>query len=138
MCAAVIWGLDPLRRRLLGRRMICPPSHSRYGVAFESRQGPSGNWGSTAAAILSLQALVWAADGVKHKGLTLFSILVNGKEVKQGEVTAANADMLQMIAFKEQLRLGVNEMLRQIRHGPDAPPKFKSEETPRMTMVLRR
>jgi hypothetical protein len=37
--------------------------------------------------MLSLTALVWAAGGAKHKGLTPFSIVVNGKEVKQGEVT---------------------------------------------------
>jgi hypothetical protein len=36
---------------------------------------------------LSLKALVSAAGGAKHKDLTPFSIVVNGEEVKQGEVT---------------------------------------------------
>jgi hypothetical protein len=104
ICAAVIWRLDFLRRRLLGRRIICPPSHSRYGVAFGSRKGPSGAWGSISATILWLKALVWAAGGAKHKSLTPFTIVVNGKEVKQGEVTEENADLLQLFDVKEYLR----------------------------------
>jgi hypothetical protein len=31
-----------------------------------------------------------------HKDLTPFSIVVNGEEVKQGEVSQANADLLQL------------------------------------------
>ena len=99
-----MWGLDPLRRRLLGRRMICPPCHGQYGVAFWSKKGPPGTWGSTWATVLSLEGLVWAAGGAKHKGLTPFTILVKGKEVKQGEVTEENADRLPRFDFKEHLR----------------------------------
>ena len=80
-------------------------------MAFWSRKGPSGTWGSTSATILSLKAQVSAAGGAKHKALTPFTILVKGKEVKQGEVTEENADMLQMVDFKEHLRPGVNEQL---------------------------
>jgi hypothetical protein len=77
-------------------------------VALWSRKGPSGTWGSTSATILSFKALVWAAGGAKHKGLTPFTILVKGKEVKQGEVTDENADRLQRFDFTEYLRPGVN------------------------------
>ena len=51
-----------------------------------------------------------AAGGAKHKGLRPLTILVHGKEVKQGEVTAANADMLHMFDVKEHLRPLVNEV----------------------------
>jgi hypothetical protein len=54
--------------------------------------------------------VVSPAGGVKHKGVTPFTILVNGKEVKQGEVTEENADRLQRFAFNEHLRPGVNEV----------------------------
>jgi hypothetical protein len=84
-------------------------------VAFWSRKGPSGIWGSTAATILSLKAQVWAAGGAKHKDLTPFPILVNGKEVTQGEVTEANADMLQLFDVKEHLRPGVNEVTLKVK-----------------------
>ena len=100
----MIWGPDPLRRRLLGRRMICPPCHGQYSVAFWSKKGPSGTWGSTSATVLSLKGLVSAAGGAKHKGLTPLTILVNGKEVKQGEVIEENADRLPRFDFKEHLR----------------------------------
>jgi hypothetical protein len=53
-------------------------------VAFGSRKGLSGAWGSTSATNLSLKAPVSAVGGAKHKGLTYFSIVVNGKKVKQG------------------------------------------------------
>jgi hypothetical protein len=95
--------------------MICPPSHGWYGVALWSRKGPSGTWGSTAATILSLQALVWAAGGATHKGLTPFTILVKGKEVKQGEVTEANAAMLQRFDCNEHLRPVVNEVTLKVK-----------------------
>ena len=84
--------------------MICPPGHGRYAVAFWSRKGPSGTRDSTSATILSLKALVSAAGGATHKGLTPFTILVKGKEVKQGEVTEENADRLPRFDFKEHLR----------------------------------
>jgi hypothetical protein len=84
--------------------MICPPRHGQYGVAFWSKEGPSGTWGSTTATVLSLKGLVSAAGGAKHKGLTPLTILVHGKEVKQGEVTEENADRLPRFDFEEQLR----------------------------------
>ena len=84
--------------------MICPPAHGRYGVALWSKKGPLGTWGSMSATVLSLKALVSGAGGGKHKGLTPFTILVNGKEVKQGEVTQASTGMLQMLDFKEHMR----------------------------------
>jgi hypothetical protein len=78
-------------------------------VAFWGVERPSGTWGSTSATILSLQALVSAAGGAKHKGLTPFTIVVKGKEVKQGEVTEENADMLPMFDSKEHLRPSVKD-----------------------------
>jgi hypothetical protein len=51
--------------------------------------------------------LVSAAGGAKHKGLTPFTILVNGKEVKQDEVIEENTDLLHLFDFKEHLRPGI-------------------------------
>ena len=45
----------------------------------------------------------------------LISIVVNGKEVKQGEVTEENADMLHMFEFKEHLRPSVNEVTLKVK-----------------------
>jgi hypothetical protein len=73
-------------------------------VTFWSRKGPSGSWGSTSATVPSLKGLVWAAGGGKRKSLTPFSIVVNGKGVKQDEVAAENVGMLQMFDFKEHMR----------------------------------
>jgi hypothetical protein len=84
-------------------------------MAFWSRKGPSGTRDSTSATILSLKALVSAAGGATHKGLTPFTILVNGKEVKQGEITEENADMLQMFDLKEHLRPSVNEVTLKVK-----------------------
>jgi hypothetical protein len=75
----------------------------------------SGTWGSTSATILSLKALVAAAGGAKHKGVTPFTILVGGKEVQHGEVTEENADLLQMLDLKEHLRPGANEVTLKVK-----------------------
>ena len=68
-------------------------------MAFWSKKGPPGTWGSTWATVLSLEGLVWAAGGAKHKGLRPLTILVHGKEVKQGEVSEENADRLPRFDF---------------------------------------
>jgi hypothetical protein len=64
-------------------------------VYLVKSKGPSGTWGSTSATVLALKALVAAAGGSRHKGETGFTILVNGKEVKQGKVTEENAEVLE-------------------------------------------
>src|SRR5215472_9024443 len=76
---------------------------------------PHGTWGSTSATILSLKALVAASGGTKHKGVTPFTVLVNGKEAKQGEVTEENADVLQLFDLKEHLRPGANAVTLQVK-----------------------
>jgi hypothetical protein len=78
-------------------------------------KGAGGTWGSTSATILSLKALVAASGGSKHKGVTPFTILVNDKEVKQGEVTEENADVLQQFDLKEHLRPGANEVTLKVK-----------------------
>jgi len=78
-------------------------------------KGPSGTWGSTSATILSLKALVAASGGTKHKGVTPFAVLVNGKEVKEGKVTEENADVMQLFDLKEHLRGGANEVTLQVK-----------------------
>jgi hypothetical protein len=65
--------------------------------------------------MLSLKALVSTAGGAKHKGLMPISIVVNGKEVKQGEVSQANADMLHVFDVKEHPRSSVNEVTLKIK-----------------------
>jgi hypothetical protein len=76
----------------------------RRGLLVEERA--SGAWGGISASILSLEALFSATGGAKHKGLAPITILVNGKEVMQGEVTQENADPLHMFDFKKHLRPG--------------------------------
>lgn len=78
-------------------------------MAFWSRKGPSGTWGSTSVTIRSLQTRVWAAGGVQPKALTPLTIFVKGKEVKQGEVTEENADRLHRFDYQEHLRPGVDD-----------------------------
>ncbi|HEY7315221.1 MAG TPA: hypothetical protein VH643_38165, partial [Gemmataceae bacterium] len=78
-------------------------------------KGAGGTWGSTSATILSLKALVAASGGTKHKGVTAFTVLVNGKEAKQGEVTEENADVLQQFDLKEHLRAGANEVTLKVK-----------------------
>jgi hypothetical protein len=76
---------------------------------------PHGTWGSTSATILSLKALVAASGGAKHQGVTPFTVLVNGKEVKRGEVTEENADLLQQFDLTEQLRPGANAVTLKVK-----------------------
>jgi hypothetical protein len=71
-------------------------------------KGPGGCWGSTQATILSLKALVAAAGGPKQKGTAKFTIVVNGKEAGTGEVTEANADVLQQFDLTQHLKTGAN------------------------------
>jgi hypothetical protein len=74
-----------------------------------------GTWGSTSATILSLKALVAASGGSKHQGVTPFTVLVHGKEAKQGEVTEENADVLQLFDLTEHLRPGANEVTLRVK-----------------------
>ncbi len=92
-----------------------PNSVNKALVYLIKSKGPSGTWGSTSATILSLKALVAAAGGAKHKGVTPFTILAGGKEVQHGEVTEENADVLQMFDLKEYLRPGANEVTLKVK-----------------------
>jgi len=78
-------------------------------------KGAGGTWGSTSATILSLKALVAASGGAKHQGVTPFTVLVNGKEVKRGEVTEENADLVQQFDLTEQLRPGANAVTLKVK-----------------------
>jgi hypothetical protein len=71
-------------------------------------KGSNGTWGSTAATILSLKALVASVGSAQHKGETPFSVLVNGKEVGSGKITEENADVMQVFDLKEVTRVGDN------------------------------
>jgi uncharacterized protein YfaS (alpha-2-macroglobulin family) len=79
-------------------------------VYLVKSKDPHGTWGSTQATILALKALVAAAGGVQHKGKVSFAVVVNGKEVRDGEVTEANADVMQQFDLSEHLRTGRNEV----------------------------
>jgi hypothetical protein len=76
---------------------------------LKARDG-SGIWGSTQATVLSLKALLAGLGGNKQEGKATFSILVNGKEAGKGEVTADNADVMQLFDLKEVTRVGANEV----------------------------
>jgi hypothetical protein len=77
-------------------------------------KGPDGTWGSTQATILALKALVAGSEGGKQEGTAKFTISVNGKEVKTGEVTPKNADVLQQFDLKEHLQTGRNEVTLEV------------------------
>ncbi len=73
-------------------------------------RGGRGTWGSTAATILALKALV-AGQGVRpQQGTVGFTVLVNGKEAAKGEVTEQNADVMQAFDLKAHVRPGKNEV----------------------------
>jgi hypothetical protein len=74
----------------------------------------SGTWGSTQATILSLKALVAGMGGIKQEGNVEFTILINGQKAGKGEVTPANADVVQLFDLKEQTRAGKNEVEIQV------------------------
>jgi hypothetical protein len=73
-------------------------------------KGPGGTWGSTQATILALKALVAGAGGTPHKGTVAFTIKVNGHAAGRGEVTEANADVLQQFDLRQHVRAGRNEV----------------------------
>jgi hypothetical protein len=76
---------------------------------IKSKQG-GGHWGSTSATILSLKALIAGAGGAQQEGKATFTILVNGKEAAKGEVTADNADVMQLFDLKDVTRVGDNDV----------------------------
>ncbi len=63
-----------------------------------------GHWGSTQATILALKALIGAAGGKPHEGVTPFVIKVDGKPVADGKVTAENSDVLQFFDLTSSLQ----------------------------------
>ncbi len=70
----------------------------------------NGTWGSTSATILALKAMAASVGGVQHKGVTPFTVLVNGKEVASGKITEENADMMQVFDLKDVTQLGDNRV----------------------------
>jgi hypothetical protein len=69
-----------------------------------------GHWGSTQATILSLKALVAGLGGPKQEGKATFQVLVNGKEAGKGEITEANADVMQLFDLKNVTKTGANQV----------------------------
>src|SRR5262249_7693513 len=76
---------------------------------IKSKAG-NGTWGSTAATILALKALVAGLGGPPPQGRTGFSILVNAKEAARGEITPENADVLQAFDLKGHTQTGVHRV----------------------------
>jgi hypothetical protein len=73
-------------------------------------KAPDGTWGSTSATILSLKALVASTGAPSQVGKAAFKVLVNGREAARGEVTPANADVLQVFELKDQIKTGANDV----------------------------
>jgi len=69
-----------------------------------------GHWGSTQATILALKAMVAGLGGSKQEGKATFKVLVNGKEAAKGEVTEANADVMQVFDLKDVTQTGANNV----------------------------
>src|SRR5262249_35913299 len=80
----------------------------------KAKQG-NGTWGTTQATILSLKALLAGMGGTQHKGVTPFTILVNGKEAAKGEVTEENADVVQVFDLKAHTKTGPNQVQIQVQ-----------------------
>ncbi len=70
----------------------------------------NGTWGSTQATILALKALIAGMSASPVKGVTHFTISVNGKEAARGQVDPENADVLQTFDFKRLVKPGANEV----------------------------
>jgi hypothetical protein len=81
---------------------------SRALAYLVKARGPRGTWGSTQATVLALKALT--AGSPPQQGTATFTILVNGQEATKGEITEANADVLQQFDLTHHLRQGRNEV----------------------------
>jgi hypothetical protein len=78
-------------------------------------RGAHGTWGSTQATILALKALLSGMGGSPHKGEAPFVLQVAGKQVAEGKVTEANADVMQQFDLREHLKPGVNEVAIEVK-----------------------
>lgn len=68
------------------------------------QKSSEGHWGSTQATILALKALIGAAGGKPHEGVTPFVVKVDGKPAAEGKVTAENSDVLQFFDLTSSLK----------------------------------
>ena len=75
----------------------------------KTRNG-SGDWGSTQATILALEALLAGDSRPPIKGEVPFVLKVDGKRVEAGSVTEKNADVLQVFDLTSRLKSGKNEV----------------------------
>ncbi|MBI2931694.1 MAG: hypothetical protein HYY16_08585 [Planctomycetes bacterium] len=86
-----------------------PTVNKALGYLVRARQG-GGAWGSTQATILALKALVRGMSGTPQKGTVRIRADVNGVD-RAIEVTEDQADVLQLVDFKEATRGGQNEIV---------------------------
>jgi hypothetical protein len=77
---------------------------------------PNGTWGSTAATVLSLRALVRGMDApADQKKTGSFVIRINGKEAGRGEINAENSEVVRFFDLAEHTQPGKNEIVIQPR-----------------------
>jgi len=86
-----------------------PTINQALTYLVKSKDG-SGAWGSTQATILSLKALIAGLGSPAPAGKVTFTVLVNGKEAAQGEVTPFTADVLQLFDLQQHTQPGKNEV----------------------------
>ena len=80
----------------------------------KSKDG-AGAWGSTQATILALKALIAGLSSPPQEEKATFTVLINGKEAAQGEVTPLNADVLQLFDLEKHTLTGKNEVALRVQ-----------------------
>src|SRR6516165_1271562 len=76
---------------------------------IKSKQG-NGTWGSTQGTILALKALIAGMGASPVKGITHFTISVNGKEAAHSKVDEDNADVMQTFELAKFIKTGANQV----------------------------
>jgi uncharacterized protein YfaS (alpha-2-macroglobulin family) len=72
---------------------------------------PGGTWGSTAATVLSLKALVLGMETGRQGKNGSFSIAINGKPAGHGKINDFNAEVMQLFDLGEHTQPGDNEIV---------------------------
>jgi hypothetical protein len=91
---------------------------SRALAYLVQTKGGHGTWGSTQATVLALKALT--SGSPPQQGTATFTVLVNGQEAAKGEITEANADVMQQFDLTRHLRPGRNEVALAVEGKTDS------------------
>jgi uncharacterized protein YfaS (alpha-2-macroglobulin family) len=93
---------------------LFPATTTRALAYLAGVRTSGGTWGSTQATVLALKALMRAGGRARCKDAVTFALRMHGKKVQQGQVTEANADVVQEFDLTAHLRPGRNEVALQV------------------------